>query len=176
MKKSNTIYVREYTSPCGEMIIGSLGDELCLCDWKNIRHRNRNDRRICRNLNAEYKTGDSKIIRQTITELDEYFAGIRHSFDIPIRLAGTEFQQKVWNALLSIPYGETKSYMHIARSINNPKGVRAVAQAIGANALSLIIPCYRIIGSNNTLTGFAGGLEAKKFLIELEKKHSVNAK
>lgn len=87
-----------------------------------------------------------------------------------MRLAGTDFQQSVWRALMEIPYGETRSYMQIAERIGNPKGVRAVAQAIGANGLSIIVPCHRVIGANHSLTGFAGGLEAKRFLLNLEGK------
>ena len=83
---------------------------------------------------------------------------------------GTDFQLRVWRALLDIPYGETKSYMEIAQTIGNPRGVRAVAQAIGANGIGIIIPCHRVIGSNHSLTGFAGGLDNKKFLLELERR------
>ena len=90
------------------------------------------------------------------------------TFDIQIRLAGTDFQQQVWNALLRIPYGATKSYKEIAQCIGKPKAVRAVAGAIGANGISILIPCHRVIGSNRSLTGYAGGLVAKRMLLGME--------
>ena len=101
-------------------------------------------------------------------QLDEFFAGKRKAFDIQIRLVGTDFQQQVWNALLSIPYGVTKSYKEIAQCIGKPKAVRAVAGAIGANGISILIPCHRVIGSNRSLTGYAGGLVAKRMLLGME--------
>ena len=107
-------------------------------------------------------------MNQAQKELDEYFMGIRKIFSTPLLPIGTDFQKRVWKALLEIPYGETRSYMEIAERVNNPKGVRAVAQAIGANGISLFIPCHRVIGSNHSLTGFAGGLEAKRILLKIE--------
>lgn len=162
------IYVQSYSSPCGEMVLGSFEDKLCLCDWKNIRHRRRNDNRIRRILGAEYVEGSSEVLCLAAEELDAYFAGVRKSFDVPLCLAGTRFQQSVWEALLTIPYGQTESYMRIARMVGNPKGVRAVAQAVGANSLGIFVPCHRVIGSDRSLTGFAGGLDAKAFLLERE--------
>lgn len=166
MKK--VVSVQYYQSPCGKLILGSIEGELCLCDWFDIKHRIRNDDRVKRILDAEYKEGSSAVIRQAIDELEEYFSGQRKRFDVPIRFAGTDFQQCVWNALLEIPYGETRSYMSIAHNVGNPKGVRAVAQAIGSNGISIIVPCHRVVGSGNSLTGFAGGLDAKRYLLRLE--------
>lgn len=103
-------------------------------------------------------------------QLDEYFAGSRMTFDIPLHLCGTEFQKRVWLSLPDIPYGETRSYKDIAVGIGQPNAVRAVAQAIGANAISILVPCHRVIGCNHTLTGYAGGLDAKKRLLELERR------
>ena len=103
-------------------------------------------------------------------QLDDYFAGNSRKFDIPLRPFGTDFQLRVWRALLDIPYGETRSYMEIATKVGNAKGVRAVAQAIGANGICIIIPCHRVVGSNHSLTGFTGGLDKKKFLIEMERR------
>ena len=113
----------------------------------------------------------SPVLEQTARELNEYFAGKRKTFDIPLHPVGTDFQKRVWDALLEIPYGETRTYKEIARSVNNPKGVRAVAGAIGANGISILIPCHRVIGSNHSLTGFAGGIEAKRQLLETEHLH-----
>ncbi len=102
-------------------------------------------------------------------QLNDYFAGRLERFALPLDFAGTDFQKMVWEALLTIPFGETRSYKQIARQIGRPKAVRAVGAAIGKNPISIIAPCHRVIGSNGTLTGFAGGLEAKALLLKLEK-------
>jgi methylated-DNA-[protein]-cysteine S-methyltransferase len=100
--------------------------------------------------------------------MDEYFLGERKAFDIPLLMVGTEFQHSVWQGLIQIPYGTTASYLELSRNIGNEKAVRAVATANGANAISILIPCHRIIGSNGDLVGYAGGLATKKKLLELE--------
>ncbi len=162
------VHIQRDHSPCGEILLGSIGDRLCLCDWNGKACVESNKRRISRILNADFTEASSDVIKMAIRELDEYFSGARRTFDIPLQFAGTEFQQGVWRALLDIPYGETRSYMNIACAVNNPKGVRAVAQAIGDNAISIIVPCHRVIGSNGSLTGFAGGLDAKRRLLAIE--------
>ena len=101
-------------------------------------------------------------------QLDEYFRHERQSFDLPLFFVGTEFQKKVWQTLLTIPYGTTVSYAYLARRIGMPRAVRAVANANGANAISIFVPCHRVIGSDGSLTGYGGGLPAKKYLLELE--------
>ncbi len=162
------IYIQYYNSPCGEIILASIGNELCLCDWNEKPCAERNKRRLVRYLNAEFITETSPILEQTKAELEEYFAGKRKAFDIPLHPVGTDFQKQVWQALLEIPYGETRTYKEIALKVNNLKGVRAVAQAIGANGMSILIPCHRVIGTNHSLTGFAGGIEAKRLLLNIE--------
>ena len=164
------VNIQYYDSPCGEIILASIGDELCLCDWNEKPCAERNKRRLVRYLNAEFVTATSPILEQTKAELDEYFTGKRKAFDIPLHPVGTDFQKQVWQALLEIPYGETRSYKEIALRVNNLKGVRAVAQAIGANGISILIPCHRVIGTNHSLTGFAGGIEAKRSLLNIESK------
>ena len=164
------IYIQYYTSPCGELILASIGNELCLCDWNGMSCAERNKRRISKYLNVEFRTGSSSVIEKTKTQLDDYFAGKRKVFNIPLCPFGTDFQLQVWKSLLDIPYGETRSYMDIAWNIGNPKGVRAVAQAIGANGIDILIPCHRVISSNHSLTGYAGGLDKKKYMLELESK------
>jgi len=108
------------------------------------------------------------VLTQTERELSEYFAGERTSFSVPLDASGTEFQKTAWAALLTIPYGETRSYGQLATQIGNPKASRAVGAANGRNPISIIVPCHRAIGSNGALTGFAGGLEAKRYLLALE--------
>lgn len=149
--------------------MASIGDELCLCDWNEKPCAERNKQRLKRLLKADFEGKESETIRQATLQLNEYFTGNRKEFDLKLRLVGTDFQKSVWRALMEIPHGETRSYMQIAERIGNPKGVRAVAQSIGANGLAIIVPCHRVISANHSLTGFAGGLEAKRFLLDLEK-------
>ncbi len=102
-------------------------------------------------------------MRETTRQLDEYFARERRDFDLPLLAIGTVFQKNVWDALLKIPFGKTSSYQQLARDIGNANAVRAVAAANGANAISIIVPCHRVVGSNGNLVGYAGGLKAKAF-------------
>ena len=162
------IHLSRYESPCGELLLGSIGEELCLCDWNEKPCVERNKRRLVRLLHAEFTEEPSEAIQRTKQQLDEYFDRKRKVFDIPLHPVGTDFQQRVWRALLEIPFGQTRSYKDIALRVENLKGIRAVAQAIGANGISILIPCHRVIGSNHTLTGFAGGLLAKHTLLEIE--------
>lgn len=163
------IHIQYYDSPCGEIVLASIDGKLCLCDWNEKPCAERNKRRLVRMLNADFREEATEVLGRTKAELDEYFAGRRTSFDIPLLMVGTDFQKRVWNTLLEIPYGEVRTYKTIALEVGNLKGVRAVAQAIGANGISILIPCHRIIGSDNTLTGFAGGLEAKRILLARER-------
>ncbi|WP_374667231.1 methylated-DNA--[protein]-cysteine S-methyltransferase [Acinetobacter sp.] len=108
------------------------------------------------------------ILLETVRQLNEYFAGTRQQFDLPLDFAGTPFQQKVWQALLTIPFGETRSYKQIAEQVGNVKAVRAVGAANGKNPISIIAPCHRVVGASGKLVGFAGGLENKEILLKLE--------
>lgn len=110
----------------------------------------------------------TKILKQAVKELNEYFAGKRKKFDVPLNPAGTEFQKAVWKELSRIPYGETISYQELALRINKPKAVRAVGAANGKNPLWMIVPCHRVIGKNGSMTGYAGGISLKKKLLLLE--------
>ena len=168
MKEKNIIKVKRYESPCGVLLLGSFGDKLCLCDWQVEKQRGHVDRRLKRVLRAEFEEGTSEVIEKAASELDEFFAGKRKTFDVPLLFAGTDFQKNVWNELLKIPFGKTISYGEMAQHIGMPKAVRAVANANGANSLSIFAPCHRVIGSDRSLTGYGGGLPAKKFLLELE--------
>ena len=111
---------------------------------------------------------DNEVLQRTAQQLGEYFAGTRQTFELELDFAGTEFQKKVWMALLTIPFGETRSYSQIAAQIGNPSAVRAVGAANGRNPISIVAPCHRVIGASGQLTGFAGGLEAKQTLLSLE--------
>jgi methylated-DNA-[protein]-cysteine S-methyltransferase len=108
------------------------------------------------------------VLEDTAKQIEEYFTGKRKNFSLPLDFRGTDFQKKVWNALLTIPFGETRSYAQIAQQVDSPKAVRAVGAANGKNPISIVAPCHRVIGSNGELTGFAGGLAAKTLLLSLE--------
>lgn len=168
MKEKNTIKIKRYDAPCGVLMLGAFGGQLCLCDWQVEKHRDHVDRRLKKILNAEFEEGFSDVIEKAVWQLDEYFAGKRRTFDVPLLFVGTDFQKTVWNALLTIPFGQTLSYGDMARRIGMPTAVRAVANANGANSISIFAPCHRVIGSDRSLTGYGGGLDAKRYLLALE--------
>lgn len=149
-----------YESPCGRLVLGLHGDSLCMCDWATSEI-------------WDWESGigieESGIILEAKRELDEYFYGERKEFDIPLEPEGTDFQKAVWQELQRIPYGQTASYLEIARRIGRPRSVRAVANAIGRNKLSVFVPCHRVIGSDGSLTGYRGGLVAKTHLLRHER-------
>ena len=144
---------------------------LCLCDWADGRRRESVDQRLQKCLKAEYVEGSSDVIEKVSHQLNEYFQNQRREFEIPLLFVGTDFQKKVWNELLKISYGKTISYGDLAHRIGMPNAVRAVANANAVNAISIIAPCHRVIGSNGSLTGYGGGLERKRFLLDLEKNY-----
>ena len=152
----------------GELILGSFEGKLCLLDFRYRKMRKTVDERIKKGLNAKFAENNTEIIEKTLSELDEYFHGNRKEFDVPLKMVGTDFQKRVWEALLRVPFGITSTYLQLAKNIKNEKAVRAVASANGANSMSIIIPCHRIIGSNGKLVGYAGGLPIKKQLLKLE--------
>lgn len=118
----------------------------------------------------ETETSNSAVLHETMKQLDEYFAGKRIQFDLPLNPSGTAFQQKVWQQLLQIPFAETITYLHMAKRLGNVKSIRAAASANGKNPLAIIIPCHRVVGADGKLTGYAGGLHRKQWLLEHEAK------
>jgi len=166
----NNINIQFYNTKLGQLIIGSYSGRLCLLDFQYRKMRSTVDNRLKKKLGAEFEEQNDAVIETAMKQLDEYLAGKRIKFDVPIIMSGTYFQKSVWNALLQIPHGETASYLQIAKMINKPKAVRAVANANGANSIAIIIPCHRIIGNNGELVGYGGGLKVKKSLLDLESK------
>lgn len=164
----NKILTMRYQSACGTLLLGSYGGRLCLCDWEAGHRHAATCRRVQVGLNTELCSGTDATLREASTQLDEYFSMKRRIFNVPLLFVGTEFQQEVWHVLQQIPYATTVSYAEEARMVKRSQAVRAVANANGANALSIFVPCHRVIGSNNRLTGYAGGLAAKQFLLDLE--------
>ena len=168
------IKIQYFKTAFGELILGSYENKLCLCDWRFRKMRDSIDKRIKNNLKSEFIEESSEVIETCKIQLEEYFNKERKIFDLPILMVGTEFQKQVWNALIEVPYSKTSSYLDLSKKINNPDAVRAVATANGANAIAIIIPCHRIIGSNGSLVGYAGGLRIKKKLLDLEGALDVN--
>ncbi|MDR1783020.1 MAG: methylated-DNA--[protein]-cysteine S-methyltransferase [Dysgonamonadaceae bacterium] len=167
-KFTQVINIQPYHSPCGDLILGSIDSKLCLCDWANGKNRNRALKRLQKVFQADLIENTTEIIQKATHQLDEYFSGKRMEFDIALLFVGTEFQRQAWQKLLEIPYGATISYSEQAQRLDAPKAVRAVANANGANAISIFAPCHRVIGGNSSLTGYGGGLDAKKYLLDLE--------
>ena len=152
----------EMASPVGTLKLVAHETALVAVLWEN-----ENPKRV--RLAELIEQTHHPILLETQKQLTEYFAGKRQQFDLPLDFEGTEFQKKVWQALLTIPFGETRSYRDIAEQIGNVKAVRAVGAANGKNPISIIAPCHRVVGANGKLVGFAGGLENKDILLKLEK-------
>lgn len=163
-----------FKTPYGELILGEYDNALCLCDWRYRKMRDSIDKRITNHLKSQFVEKKSSLIMETQLQLDQYFQGDRIDFDIPLLFAGTEFQKKVWNALRQIPYGKTLTYSKLSADLGDLKAIRAVASANGANAIAIIIPCHRILGSDGSMVGYAGGMEVKKKLLKLENALPAN--
>lgn len=148
-------------TPVGELTLVARGPRLAAILWECEKQN-----RV--RLGAMCEDPSSPVLARVEQQLEEYFAGTRNRFELELDFSGTDFQKKVWHALLTIPYGETRSYSDIAVQIGNASAVRAVGAANGRNPISIVAPCHRVIGASGKLTGFAGGLEAKALLLELE--------
>lgn len=148
-------------SPVGKLKLVGSDDGLAAVLWEKD-----NPNRV--RLGVTEENGHHPVLVETEKQLSEYFAGSRRAFSMKLNFVGTTFQKKVWNALLEIPFGETRSYQQLAERIGAPKAARAVGAANGKNPISIISPCHRVIGSSGALTGFAGGLATKQMLLELE--------
>ncbi|GGG95334.1 methylated-DNA--[protein]-cysteine S-methyltransferase [Silvibacterium dinghuense] len=150
-------------SPVGELTLVASSRGLVAVLWEN-------DDPLRVRLSDLAEDPQQRILVQAESELKEYFAGQRRAFSVPLDLRGTSFQRQVWEALLGIPFGETRTYGQLARTLGNPKASRAVGSANRCNPVSIIVPCHRVIGTSGKLTGFAGGLEAKAYLLDFENR------
>jgi methylated-DNA-[protein]-cysteine S-methyltransferase len=166
------ISIQRHKTEIGELVLGSFGGRLCLLGFGDRGRRRVVDGRIKKGLDAEFVERDDEILEKTRKEVEEYLAGNRKEFDIPLLLVGTAFQRSIWNELIKVPYGATATYLQIARAIGNEKAVRAVGQANRANPIPIIVPCHRIIGRSGELIGYGGGLSVKKRLLELERRNT----
>ena len=151
-------YQSSFISPVGFLILKSDGQSITGISFSETDIQEQNS---------------CEVLEKCQGQLDAYFSGNRMKFDLPLSPEGTEFQQRVWAELLKIPYGETITYMDMAVRLGDPKCIRAAGTANGKNPIAIIIPCHRVIGAGNKLTGYAGGIWRKKLLLELEMKHSI---
>lgn len=157
------LYLKNIATPLGEMIAVANEKALILLDFSDSKYVNKN-------LPQDFSEERNDILERAERELHDYFAGKSTQFSIPLQFSGTEFQQKVWQELLKIPYGNTISYQEQSENIGNPLAIRAVANANSKNKIAIIVPCHRVIGKNKSLIGYAGGIDKKVFLLDLESK------
>lgn len=169
------IHIGRLLTPLGPMLVGATQQGICLLEFTDRRMLETQLNRLQKRLNAKALPGDSPFFKQLDGELQAYFAGKRIGFDVPLITAGTPFQEKVWSALQTIPWGETRSYSEQAKLIGQPKAVRAVARANGDNRIVILIPCHRVIGADGSLTGYGGGLWRKQRLLEMEQADAAHA-
>ena len=156
-----TLHFTRMNSPVGPLVVGVSDKGLAILEFDRGH------------LSPKYTWVESpEHAARYVSELEEYFAGTRHAFDFPLDLRGTDFQLRCWNALLKIPYGETRSYADLARAVGCPRGFRAVGAANHDNPIAIVVPCHRVIGSDGGLGGYGGGLDAKRWLLELEHVHT----
>lgn len=162
------VSIQYYKTKIGELILASYNEQLCMLDYRYRKMRTAVDNRIKKDLSAEFIESDSDVLDLARIQIEEYLSSNRTEFSLPLLMVGSAFQQSVWQALMKIPYGSTISYLELATRIGKEKSVRAVANANGANAMSLIIPCHRVIGSDGKLVGYGGGLPIKQRLLKME--------
>lgn len=167
-KKTTLITVSRILTPLGPMVAGVNDSGVCLLEFSDRRMLETQFKRLIKLKNAVFAPGEHPIMSQLELQLNEYFMANRKSFDIPLDADGTEFQQQVWQELINIPFGKTRSYQAQATAIGRPTATRAVAKANGDNRIAIIIPCHRVVGKNGSLTGYGGGLWRKQRLLELE--------
>lgn len=167
----NIILITRLATPLGPMYACSTEEGICLLEFTDRRMLETEFKDLQKRLNAKILAGENEHLTQLRRELKEYFDGKRKMFNTQLHTPGTDFQKSVWNALMGISYGQTRSYQQQAESINKPKAVRAVASANGHNRIAIIIPCHRVIGKDGSLTGYGGGLERKRWLLEHERKN-----
>ena len=162
-------------TPVGKMRIGATDEGICLFDFQYRKSIDSIMKRIETLSGDKFADGAHPHFEKLKLQINEYFTGERKEFDLPLHLVGTPFQKSVWQGLLKIPYGETRSYKQQSIFLGNEKAIRAVAGANGENGIAIIIPCHRVIGENGSLIGYGGGLQRKKWLLDLERKHSGKA-
>ncbi len=170
-KKAN-IKMTELSTPLGLMLAGATSKGVCLLEFTNRIRLEEEFIELQRLLDADMVVGRNAHLDQLENELTEYFVGNRKTFSVPLHTPGNDFSQTVWKTLQQIPYGKTCSYKEQAEMMNNPKAIRAIASTNGRNRLAIIVPCHRVIGSDGKMTGYAAGIDKKKWLLQFERNNS----
>ncbi len=173
-KNRMVLSFERFSTPLGPMIVIGSNEGIYLLEFTDRRMLETELKQLEKHFKASILPGSNKNIKQLKRELNEYFEGKRKNFDVPLKIFGTEFQKKAWNALLKIPYGQTRSYKTQAEIIGHPKAVRAVGTANGCNRIAIVYPCHRVIGENGKLTGYGGGLWRKQWLLNHEMNNLNN--
>jgi AraC family transcriptional regulator of adaptative response/methylated-DNA-[protein]-cysteine methyltransferase len=168
------ISVARLLTPLGPMLVAASDDALVLLEFVDRRMIETQLKTLGRRFDAVFVPGENTVLARTQTQLTEYFAGDRKDFDLPLSAPGTPFQELVWQALRTIPYGQTASYMDVAKQIGRPTGFRAVARANGDNRLAIVIPCHRVIAADGSLSGYGGQVWRKEALLELERRTAAS--
>lgn len=163
-----TVMVNRITTPLGPMVVAANDDHLLLLEFADRRMLETQIKRLKQRMGCEFCPGKNAIVAQADEEVAEYFEGVRREFSVPVTFSGTEFQCSVWRELLKIPYGATRSYEQLARSVGSPKAHRAVGTANGSNRLAIIVPCHRVIRSDGSLSGYGGGVRRKEWMLRHE--------
>lgn len=169
------IRLKYIDTPVGKMRVGATDQGICLFDFQYRKSIDSIMARIEMVSGEQFEEGEHAHFKLLEQQISEYFAGTRKEFSVPLHLLGSPFQKRVWEGLLQIPYGETRSYKQQSVFLGDEKAIRAVAGANGQNGIAIIVPCHRIIGENGSLTGYGGGLQRKKWLLDHERKHSGKA-
>jgi len=160
------IYFTEYTSPLGTLLLAATEN--------GLRGLYFEEHKYFKGPEGWHRNDAQPHLHNAMHQLDEYFGGERAAFDIPLDMPGTPFQQAVWKALLALPYGSTDSYRNIAQRVDKPGAIRAAGTAIGRNPVSIIVPCHRVLGASGSLSGYAGGLARKRYLLAHEGELALN--
>lgn len=170
--KQAVITMTEFSTPLGTMLAGATDRGICLLEFSDRIRLEKELADLKKLLNGVIVKGTNALLNSLKIEVDEYFAGKRKIFSVALDTPGNDFAQSVWKTLQEIPYGSTCSYKAQADRMNNPKAIRAIAATNGRNRLAIIIPCHRVIGSNGSMTGYAAGVDKKKWLLKFEREHS----
>ena len=174
-EEMSSISVIRFSTPLGSMFAGAVDSGICLLEFGDRRSLSTELNELSKLFKARIRYCDHPYFDDLGRQLDEYFIGDRQKFDLPLFAPGSDFQKKVWDRLLQIPYGETTTYGKLALELDNPGSVRAVGKANGSNRISIIIPCHRVIGEDGSLTGYGGGLKRKRWLLDFEAKNTGKA-
>jgi AraC family transcriptional regulator of adaptative response/methylated-DNA-[protein]-cysteine methyltransferase len=172
--RESSIWINRVNTPLGSMIMGVHDSGLCLLEFAERRMLDTQLKRLRERMGRVFLPGDHPLMKQVKQELDAYFEGSLRKFTVPLQAPGTVFQESVWDALQTIPYGETRSYADIANTIDHAEAVRAVGRANGDNRIAIIIPCHRVVGSAGELTGYGGGLWRKEYLLAMEQAQAFH--